>query len=653
MIIKSISFKNFRQFRDEKTIDFLNDSSSNNVTVFLGDNSHGKSTLIQAFIWAIYNKEKLDLEYPDDILNKDTLSHLQPRETADVFVKVVLLHGGVEYTFLREQKYLCKDPKVVKRLEDCDKYEIWYVENGQTIRSKEPVATREKILPEDLAGYFFFDGEHIKKLNDKKNLKQSIAKLLGLLPLQNAVRDLEKVYSSIESSLPRGDGNIAAATRKKNEAEAALDSYTTQYNHLDSALQRAKEKFEKSQQALSEYKSVETLIGNKTGLKNKLQFKTQYSNECLIACSKKFNELFINILSSELIAETKEILEEINKESVVSEGIPHMHADSIEYILEKGKCICGMDLSTHPELVEHIRAIGNLLPPHSIGTELAAFNNELDMRSESVDHEIQAFQDCVKSYNDVLLDVDNLQREIDEIDLKLEGVNCSEIEVLRKEYRENEKAVEEYVNNKAAVSADIRRCKADMESARRELQHIMDMDEKYARPRICIKYVERLVKEINDTKLIKESSMLEDFRRVLSDVFNSMYHGEREVIVDDNYNVSLIVPGVGETSISEGTQAVLGFAYVCALLRLALDQLDDPELASEPHSLVMDAPTSTQDDRHIANVFRYTISVTDQIILFINNKDWQYVKPVLEDKIGEVYELNKVSEIVTKVEEAD
>ena len=60
MIIKSISFKNFRQFRDEKTIDFLNDSSSNNVTVFLGDNSHGKSTLIQAFIWAIYNKEKLE-----------------------------------------------------------------------------------------------------------------------------------------------------------------------------------------------------------------------------------------------------------------------------------------------------------------------------------------------------------------------------------------------------------------------------------------------------------------------------------------------------------------------------------------------------------------------------------------------------------------
>lgn len=246
MIIKSISFKNFRQFRDEKTIDFLNDSSSNNVTVFLGDNSHGKSTLIQAFIWAIYNKEKLDLEYPDDILNKDTLSHLQPRETADVFVKVVLLHGGVEYTFLREQKYLCKDPKVVKRLEDCDKYEIWYVENGQTIRSKEPIATREKILPEDLAGYFFFDGEHIKKLNDKKNLKHSIAKLLGLLPLQNAVRDLEKVYSSIESSLPRGDSNIAAATRKKMKPKPLLIlilhntiTWTAHYRGLKKNLKKA------------------------------------------------------------------------------------------------------------------------------------------------------------------------------------------------------------------------------------------------------------------------------------------------------------------------------------------------------------------------------------------------------------------------------
>ena len=115
----------------------------------------------------------------------------------------------------------------------------------------------------------------------------------------------------------------------------------------------------------------------------------------------------------------------------------------------------------------------------------------------------------------------------------------------------------------------------------------------------------------------------------------------------------MLVEGVGATAKSSGTKVVLSFAFVCTLLKLARDQLNDAnsELKSEPYPLVMDAPSSAQDHTHIENVFKYTSTVAEQIILFIMDKDWQYAKPALEGKVDKVYRLQKVnnSEINTTV----
>ena len=48
MIIKSITLNNFRQFKGKQKLAFSSDSSKN-VTVLLGDNTFGKTTILQAF----------------------------------------------------------------------------------------------------------------------------------------------------------------------------------------------------------------------------------------------------------------------------------------------------------------------------------------------------------------------------------------------------------------------------------------------------------------------------------------------------------------------------------------------------------------------------------------------------------------------------
>lgn len=58
------------------------------------------------------------------------------------------------------------------------------------------------------------------------------------------------------------------------------------------------------------------------------------------------------------------------------EGIPKMHFDSIEYILQRGKCICGADLTMNQGAVNHIRYEQSLLPPQHIGTTIREFRRD-------------------------------------------------------------------------------------------------------------------------------------------------------------------------------------------------------------------------------------------------------------------------------------
>ena len=53
MLIHSISMHDFRQFKGTQTLSFSCDKEKN-VTVLLGDNTFGKTTILQAFNWCLY-----------------------------------------------------------------------------------------------------------------------------------------------------------------------------------------------------------------------------------------------------------------------------------------------------------------------------------------------------------------------------------------------------------------------------------------------------------------------------------------------------------------------------------------------------------------------------------------------------------------------
>jgi DNA sulfur modification protein DndD len=160
MIIKSIKMENFRQYKGTTTMTFSTDEKKN-VTVVIGKNTSGKTTLVHAFYWCLYGKSRFS---NDALLNKELVSSLSMMATKEVAVEVVLVHDGMQFTVTRRTRYK-KNSSDDIRAESKELKVCYLDENGATVYLKEVDTqnTINKILPEELADYFFFDGERINR----------------------------------------------------------------------------------------------------------------------------------------------------------------------------------------------------------------------------------------------------------------------------------------------------------------------------------------------------------------------------------------------------------------------------------------------------------------------------------------------------------
>ena len=86
MKIESITLHNFRQYIGTQTIEFSTDENKR-VTVLVGDNTSGKTTLIRAFEWCLYRKNGFDNPI---LLNDEVAKQMEESETQDVIVTIIL-----------------------------------------------------------------------------------------------------------------------------------------------------------------------------------------------------------------------------------------------------------------------------------------------------------------------------------------------------------------------------------------------------------------------------------------------------------------------------------------------------------------------------------------------------------------------------------
>ena len=207
MKFEKIVLQNFMRYKGENRIDFSCDDTKN-VTVVLGDNTVGKTTLAQAFRFGLYGEILVeDGKKKEDyvLLNKDVIEVMDTTSLASVWVELAILNEDIRYILKREIAYGLKLIKNQLELKDVNhtltlrKENINDTDAASYVKEEKIQGIIDELFPRDMSNYFLFDGEKwrdIKRGGIRDSIKESVHKMTGLSAAKRAMYHLKDMGGS-------------------------------------------------------------------------------------------------------------------------------------------------------------------------------------------------------------------------------------------------------------------------------------------------------------------------------------------------------------------------------------------------------------------------------------------------------------------------
>lgn len=668
MLLKSIRLINFRQFKNEY-LEFASGEDGKNVTLILGENGTGKTTFAQAFIWCLYGTTKFSDKL---LLNKKTASEMSPGSSETVTVELRFYHGELDYTVVRTAKYFKDNTNKVKALSET--FNIDYRgEDGVTIAVR-PVQRENEIngiLPQDLSGYFFFDGERIENMSrdissNKKSSDFSIAvtRLLGLNAMRAAIGHLNpglksSVYGLYASEF-QGSNNLKLEriSRELAGLKNTLDKNIQELSDIDERMEKAEHRKTEKIAEIKQYEDGAKKQQDLEKLEKRIDEIRLAQKRVFQSVCKDFNGVSgQNVRSFFSASMIERALDVLKNEEVLGKDIPMLHSRTIDYLLSEGVCVCGTHLDPGSLACKKLVELKNFLPPKSISNFIHDFKLESSQRINGYTDlsELAADNlDIISAQDDEITDARDDIHSIEEylsgedVSAKVKTIQ-SEITHCTKILSEDKARRDMLLTNKGGIEKDISRLE-------KEQNEIALKDAKFRKQKLYMDCAKRIFDDLSREYTQKESEIRERLEKTINQFFYHIYKGGLVLSIDDKYHISVSVKeydGEVETSTAQSISVI--FAFISSIIKIARDNRNSGDeqsalLTSEPYPLVMDAPLSALDKRRIKSVCELLPNAAEQVIIFIKDTDGELAETHLGNKIGKRHTFKKSDEFETVVE---
>ena len=662
MLLRSLKLKDFRQFKGEQEIFFATDPIKN-VTVIMGENGSGKTTLAQAFTWCLYG----DTDFVDkSMFCKATAQAMFPNKEETVRVELNLRHSNKEYTIIREQLYL-KDRDGKLRLPSNTIFKITYkISDGQSefVKNLETDMCMKEILPKELSRYFFFDGERIGNMSKEirkgksQEFAQAVEGLLGLSALTVALEHLKgrsskiSVIRSYDNNYDSGsDSKIAQYTKEIEGYEEEINNIEKRLEEIESEENIAQEKCDDLEEKIKTNADSEFLIKQREDLLQSLKRLTQSKISQTTSLLKTFNKDGPAYFAKKLM---KDALAQLSEADKIDMGIPDIHARTIDFLIKRGKCLCGNKIEVGSESYVELNKVLDYIPPQSIGALIREFVRECELKcgeSSNLFGDIYGKYSIIRDFENTYVTTEN---DIKLIENKLKGMQRVG------EFQKNLMKYERILRELRGERDNLNRKKGSYETLRdrsnTERNELSLKDNNNRKIEIYKAYAQYMYNEIDALYRDKESKTREELEKNVNEIFKSIYNGGFSLSIDEKYNIQVVVNDFDgfneyiETSTSQSISII--FAFISGIIRMAR-QSQNPEnemLVSEPYPLVMDAPLSAFDKTRISTVCDILTKVAEQVIIFIKDTDGEIAEENMSEKVGMRFLLEKNNEFETYIQ---
>ncbi len=580
--VSKLELKNFRQHRDTK-LEFYYDPKKM-FAIILGDNGVGKTTIINAITWCLYGKE--NIRYKDvggfSIINDNALRQ-KLHGLVEMSVTLVLADkNGDKFRIERRLRLLnngsntmAKDLKLgiplPKNSTPSIKTSFLTLSESGSVSSKYFELKVGEILPEELSEYFLFDGEKLEDFfKNVEHAKKGIEKISQIDIVDAALKRLgpirRKIRSSIKSDLPsvnqlRSDLDNSETEKLKIEREIsginrAISSHKEMITTLEKDLANIPDDPGALQRRMNEIKAQ----------------RTTKHNSLIQLESKRKNFALKYMPAVQLYQPLKQTLEEITKMYDAGPFPPPFQKYFINDILKKGRCICGNNITQGPgrAIVEKLLKDKPYSEIEPICSELKlALSLMLDIKD--VKKELTEIQYNISVYRKEL---DSLQNEYDNLDIKIKGSNAPDIQDKYKKKKELEYKIIKLNQELGEKKAQHHQSKDLWDDLNERFKKASDKDEKNKILHNKLQFCDKAQSILETTR----TKLLDDFRQTVQ-MHAKTYFLEflwkkntfKNLKITPNYEIKVLNSDntdVGTDILAMGEKLVLALAFMAALRQI-------------------------------------------------------------------------------------
>lgn len=195
----SITLMNFGPYKGQQIIDFPNHDG---VVIFWGDNGRGKTTLLNAFRFALFGTIQRRNGALNSLLG---MENKEAREAGEYgfSVRLDMTNNADAYSLIREYKPLTSSHSPRNEEDYAKRY--FLKKNGAMLSPEDAEHELSALLPEHVSRFFLFDGELLQEYEELliddtstgERIKNAIERILGVPILTNSRQDIDDLHTTL------------------------------------------------------------------------------------------------------------------------------------------------------------------------------------------------------------------------------------------------------------------------------------------------------------------------------------------------------------------------------------------------------------------------------------------------------------------------
>lgn len=657
MLIKKIKIENFRQYSGSHEIFFSTDKDKN-VTLLIGDNGTGKTTISQAFLWCLYGKTPGFLK-KESILSKTLEDNLlRGLHKATVLVELEMEHSDCYYTVTRSKDFYCSyDGNISSDSPILTIQKTGIDGETESLSKRDTEKCIEEILPEELSAYFFLTGEKIDsmssdiKMGKSKDFANAVNTLLDLNYYKTAIKHLKAIKKEYDSSDFSGmSDEIEEINRKIETTDALIAKQEEKLQNTEKSISYFDNRIIEAKSFLKANESSKDLEIERQKLEERQKTKQADSTIEINTGIRNFIEQAPYFFAKESFLQALKTLKEVS--NIKTDDIPErLHADLINWIQEHHKCICGTEILDGSKEYEFLESWKTVVPPEAIGTLIKnekpkifdsfKFSKNLYKNLAQVKEQLDEFHD----------EIEDLQEDIERITDKI--ANSEDTSQIQARLTNDEKQKNDAEKIHLETVAKLSQLKTDKEEFLKKRTNLLQSSEEGRRIFAYKMMTEKLISGFEDQYEISESEMRKKLVTSVKNAFKEIYGTSFSINIDEKYQISTDTDL--EKSTGQGMSVI--YAFLAGLLDVIKSSKKEKVLKSnllkdenetdfipklESYPLVFDAPFSALDKTRISSICKILPAVSEQIIILIKDTDGFEAKKYLNQKIGTCYLLRKI-----------